>query len=138
MTKLLALLGNLRATGLQLSTVTAQGMILAPTRCGVVIVLSIGWVFKLTTLEGKQANALCWTPSGRFIIIAWLNGFNGQLYFYNLDELDTMATEEHFMTTSIEWDPTGRYSPNAHLCYFFGLFSYFRVRCSLFLLADML
>ncbi|XXG72935.1 hypothetical protein AAC387_Pa07g1925 [Persea americana] len=29
--------------------------------------------------------------------------------FYNLDELDTMATEEHFMTTSIEWDPTGRY-----------------------------
>ncbi|KAL2319420.1 hypothetical protein Fmac_028389 [Flemingia macrophylla] len=35
--------------------------------------------------------------------------FNRQLEFYNVDELETMATNEHFMATDIEWDPTGRY-----------------------------
>ncbi|KAK9090555.1 hypothetical protein Sjap_023732 [Stephania japonica] len=39
-----------------------------------------GRVSKLTTLKGKQANALFWSPSGRFILLA-----------------------------DIEWDPTGRY-----------------------------
>ena len=65
-------------------------------------------VKKLTTLKGKQANALFWSPAGRFIILAGLKGFNGQLEFYNVDELETMATAEHFMATDIEWDPTGR------------------------------
>jgi translation initiation factor 3 subunit B len=64
---------------------------------------------KLTTLKGKQANALYWSPAGRFILLAGLKGFNGQLEFYNVDELETMATTEHFMATDIEWDPTGRY-----------------------------
>ncbi|KAJ6361221.1 hypothetical protein OIU78_001793 [Salix suchowensis] len=68
-----------------------------------------GRVSKLTTLKGKQANALFWSPSGHYLIIAGLKGFNGQLEFYNVDELETMATAEHFMATDIEWDPTGRY-----------------------------
>ncbi|XP_010276277.1 PREDICTED: eukaryotic translation initiation factor 3 subunit B-like [Nelumbo nucifera] len=68
-----------------------------------------GRVSKLITLKGKQANALYWSPSGRFIILAGLKSFNGQLEFYNVDELETMATGEHFMATDIEWDPTGRY-----------------------------
>ncbi|XP_043717989.1 eukaryotic translation initiation factor 3 subunit B-like [Telopea speciosissima] len=68
-----------------------------------------GRVSKLTTLKGKQANALYWSPAGRFIILAGLKGFNGQLEFYNVDELETMGTGEHFMATDIEWDPTGRY-----------------------------
>ncbi|KAI3742980.1 hypothetical protein L1987_60681 [Smallanthus sonchifolius] len=68
-----------------------------------------GKVSKLTTLKQKQANALFWSPGGCFIILAGLKGFNGQLEFYNVDELETMATAEHFMATDIEWDPTGRY-----------------------------
>ncbi|KAL6569251.1 Eukaryotic translation initiation factor 3 subunit B [Orobanche minor] len=68
-----------------------------------------GRVSKLTTLKGKQANALYWSPAGRFIILAGLKGFNGQLEFFNVDELETMAQEEHFMATDVEWDPTGRY-----------------------------
>ncbi|TKY74837.1 Eukaryotic translation initiation factor 3 subunit B [Spatholobus suberectus] len=68
-----------------------------------------GRVSKLTTLKGKQANALFWSPAGRYIVLAGLKGFNGQLEFYNVDELETMATAEHFMATDIEWDPTGRY-----------------------------
>ncbi|KAL8155139.1 hypothetical protein AgCh_000507 [Apium graveolens] len=72
-----------------------------------------GRVSKLTTLKGKQANALFWSPGGRFIILAGLKGFNGQLEFYNVDDLETMATAEHFMATDIEWDPTGRYVATA-------------------------
>ncbi|KAJ0973162.1 hypothetical protein J5N97_021121 [Dioscorea zingiberensis] len=68
-----------------------------------------GRVSKLATLKSKQANALYWSPAGRFILLAGLKGFNGQLEFYNVDELETMATGEHFMATDIEWDPTGRY-----------------------------
>ncbi|EEF46838.1 Eukaryotic translation initiation factor 3 subunit, putative [Ricinus communis] len=68
-----------------------------------------GRVSKLTTLKGKQANALFWSPAGHYLILAGLKGFNGQLEFYNVDELETMATTEHFMATDIDWDPTGRY-----------------------------
>lgn len=68
----------------------------------------VGRVFKLATIKGKQANSLYWSPIGRFIILAGLKALNGQLEFYNVDELETMATGEHFMATDIEWDPTGR------------------------------
>ncbi|KAF5743376.1 hypothetical protein HS088_TW09G01444 [Tripterygium wilfordii] len=72
-----------------------------------------GRISKLATLKGKQANALFWSPTGRFIILAGLRGFNGQLEFFDVDELETMATTEHFMATDIEWDPTGRYVATA-------------------------
>jgi translation initiation factor 3 subunit B len=65
-------------------------------------------VSKLTTLKSKEANALYWCPTGHFILIAGLKGFTGKLEFYNVDELETMATGEHFMATDIKWDPTGR------------------------------
>lgn len=70
-------------------------------------------VSKLTTLKSKQANSLYWSPTGRYLILAGLKGFNGQLEFYNVDELETMGTTEHFMCTDIEWDPTGRYVATA-------------------------
>ncbi|RZC52594.1 hypothetical protein C5167_021031 [Papaver somniferum] len=69
-----------------------------------------GRVSKLTTLQAKNASALHWSPSGHFIV---LSGLNGQLEFYDVDELATMATAEHFMATNIEWDPTGRYVATA-------------------------
>ena len=72
-----------------------------------------GRVSKLITLKGKQANALSWSPSGRFIILAGLKGLNGQLEFYDVDEQETMATTEHFMATDVEWDPTRRYVATA-------------------------
>uniref|UniRef100_R7WCX8 Eukaryotic translation initiation factor 3 subunit B n=1 Tax=Aegilops tauschii TaxID=37682 RepID=R7WCX8_AEGTA len=74
---------------------------------------NVSRVSKLTTLKGKQANALFWSPAGRFIVLAGMRGFNGQLEFFNVDELETMATGEHFMATDIMWDPTGRYLATA-------------------------
>ncbi|KAH6809358.1 translation initiation factor 3B1 [Perilla frutescens var. frutescens] len=67
-----------------------------------------GRVSKLTTLKGKQATALYWSPNGHFIVLAGLKSLNGQLEFYNVDELETMALAEHFMATDVKWDPTGR------------------------------
>lgn len=32
-----------------------------------------------------------------------------QTEFFNVDEMETMATAEHFMATDVDWDPTGRY-----------------------------
>ncbi|VVB10278.1 unnamed protein product [Arabis nemorensis] len=50
-----------------------------------------GRVSKLGTLKAKQANALFWSPTGKYIILAGLKGFNGPLEFFNVDELETMA-----------------------------------------------
>jgi len=77
---------------------------------------NVGRVSKLATIKGKQANFLYWSPIGRFIILAGLKAFNGHLEFFNVDELETMATGEHFMATDIEWDPTGRYVSTAVTC----------------------
>jgi len=63
----------------------------------------------LKTCEKKAANNLFWSPQGGFIVIAGLHNLNGVLEFYNAIDFETMATEEHFMTTAVEWDPTGRY-----------------------------
>ncbi|KAL3690224.1 hypothetical protein R1sor_016533 [Riccia sorocarpa] len=70
---------------------------------------NVGRVTKLVTLKGKQANALYWSPIGKFIVFAGLKAYNGQLEFYNVDELETMASGEHFMATDVDWDPTGRF-----------------------------
>ncbi len=40
-------------------------------------------------------------------MLAGLKALNGQLEFFNVDEMETMATAEHFMATDVEWDPTG-------------------------------
>ncbi len=63
----------------------------------------------LATLKGKSANAAFWSPAGRHLVLAGLKGLNGQLEFFSADEMETLATAEHFMCTDVDWDPTGRY-----------------------------
>jgi translation initiation factor 3 subunit B len=63
----------------------------------------------LATLKGKSANAVFWSPAGRHLVLAGLKGLNGQLEFFSADEMETLATAEHFMCTDVDWDPTGRY-----------------------------
>lgn len=61
------------------------------------------------TLKGKTVNGVYWSPQGRNLVLAGLKTMNGQLEFFNADEMETLATAEHFMCTDIDWDPTGRY-----------------------------
>jgi len=63
----------------------------------------------LKTLEKRAANHLFWSPQGDFIVLAGLHNLNGALEFYNAAEMESMGSEEHFMCTNVEWDPTGRY-----------------------------
>lgn len=63
----------------------------------------------LGTLENRQVNHLFWSPQGQFIILAGLKNLNGQLEFFNVDDMETMETAEHFLCTEVEWDPSGRY-----------------------------
>jgi translation initiation factor 3 subunit B len=61
----------------------------------------------VASLDKKPANSLFWSPRGKYIVLAGLRNLNGQLEFYNVDKQETMATEEHFMASSVEWDATG-------------------------------
>ena len=65
------------------------------------------------TVKNKTANCLFWSPKGKVIVLAGLKTMNGQFEFFNVDEMETMASAEHFMATDVEWDPTGRYVTTA-------------------------
>ena len=65
------------------------------------------------TIKNKTANHLFWSPQGKMIVLAGLKTMNGQFEFFNVDEMETMASCEHFMATDVEWDPTGRYVTTA-------------------------
>ena len=67
----------------------------------------------LGTIKNKTANHLFWSPKGSVIVLAGLKTMNGQFEFFNVDEMETMASAEHFMATDVEWDPTGRYVTTA-------------------------
>eukprot|EP00873_Tetraselmis_striata_P009974 jgi/Tetstr1/430238/TSEL_020066.t1 len=63
----------------------------------------------LNTISNKPCNAVFWSPQGKNVVLAGLKALHGQLEFFNVDEMETMATGEHFMATDVDWDPTGRY-----------------------------
>lgn len=60
-------------------------------------------------MEKKQANSLIWSPSGTHLVIAGLGNLNGTLEFFDVNLLETMGTDEHYMASNVEWDPSGRY-----------------------------
>merc|ERR1712185_490978 len=70
----------------------------------------------LKTLEKRPVNNVFWAPNGTFLVLAGLKNLNGVLEFWNTNEMECMAQEEHFMATDVEWDPTGRFvaSPVTH------------------------
>lgn len=63
----------------------------------------------LKTLEKRPVNNVFWAPNGTFLVLAGLKNLNGVLEFWNANEMECMAAEEHFMATDVEWDPTGRF-----------------------------
>jgi len=63
----------------------------------------------LKKYDRKTANHIFWSPTGQFVVLAGLRSMNGVLEFVDTSDFTTMATEEHFMATEVEWDPTGRY-----------------------------
>ena len=50
-----------------------------------------------------------WAPTGQFVVLAGLRSMNGVFEFIDTSDFTSMGTNEHFMCTDVEWDPTGRY-----------------------------
>lgn len=63
----------------------------------------------LKVLEKRQANHVFWSPKGHFAVLAGFGPGNGVLEFYNVDELESMRTDQHSMATELQWDPSGRF-----------------------------
>mmetsp|Transcript_32658 Transcript_32658/g.59213 ORF Transcript_32658/g.59213 Transcript_32658/m.59213 type:complete len:718 (-) Transcript_32658:176-2329(-) len=68
----------------------------------------------ITTLANRACNHVFWSPQGKNLVLGGIRSkqntqVNGQLEFYNVDQIDTMGTAEHLMMNHVEWDPTGRY-----------------------------
>ncbi|KAI8901054.1 eukaryotic translation initiation factor eIF2A-domain-containing protein [Globomyces pollinis-pini] len=66
-------------------------------------------VKELKDIDAKGVNRAIWSPKGRFCVLAGVQGLQGDLQFWDVDDLCLMGTGEHYMCTDIEWDPTGRY-----------------------------
>lgn len=66
-------------------------------------------VEKIQTLQKKTVNDVRWSPKGRNVLLAGLKNLNGYLEWWNVDEMEQIAQDEHFMATDIDWDPTGRF-----------------------------
>eukprot|EP01010_Urceolus_cornutus_P001313 NODE_184_length_2090_cov_947.391965_g145_i0.p1 GENE.NODE_184_length_2090_cov_947.391965_g145_i0~~NODE_184_length_2090_cov_947.391965_g145_i0.p1 ORF type:complete len:591 (+),score=160.45 NODE_184_length_2090_cov_947.391965_g145_i0:249-2021(+) len=66
-------------------------------------------VKRLASLPKKSANHLFWSPRGNHIVLAGFGSFNGNLEFWNVNEMEITGSGEHFMCTDVEWDPSGRY-----------------------------
>jgi len=64
---------------------------------------------ELKKYEKKPVNAMLWSPQGQFVVLAGLRELQGYLEFIDTKEFQVMNTNEHFMVTDVEWDPTGRY-----------------------------
>merc|ERR1711988_1638216 len=63
----------------------------------------------LKKYERKTANHLFWAPTGQFVVLAGLRSMNGVFEFIDTSDFTSMGSNEHFMCTDVEWDPTGRY-----------------------------
>ena len=72
-------------------------------------------VVLLKTLEKRQASHLFWAPQGGFILLAGLRSADGgHLEFFNVNDLETMATEVCFIYLFISFLSLCLVNPIAH------------------------
>ena len=63
-------------------------------------------------LERKNVNRLIWSPKGKFIVLGGLENLAGHMEFWSVTDkgdLECTHSGDHYMATSIEWDPSGRF-----------------------------
>lgn len=63
----------------------------------------------LKKFEKKACNHLFWSPAGQFIVLAGLGNMGGTLEFVDTNDFTIMNSTDHYETSDVEWDPTGRY-----------------------------
>ncbi|KAI9209841.1 eukaryotic translation initiation factor eIF2A-domain-containing protein [Polychytrium aggregatum] len=63
----------------------------------------------LKSMERKGVNQIHWSPKGRYCVLAGIKLGNGDLEFWDVEDLVMMNHGEHYACTDVEWDPTGRF-----------------------------
>jgi translation initiation factor 3 subunit B len=64
--------------------------------------------------RSKNLDTMLWSPKGRVLLLAASNG-EGLLEFWNVprdaasSSMELMASQEHYLMSSVMWDPSGRY-----------------------------
>uniref|UniRef100_A0A7S1TCY0 Eukaryotic translation initiation factor 3 subunit B n=1 Tax=Compsopogon caeruleus TaxID=31354 RepID=A0A7S1TCY0_9RHOD len=81
----------------------------------------------LTTLTKRTASDIFWSPQGGFLVLAGLGQLNGALEWYNVNELESWGSGEHFLCTDVEWDPSGRFFASSVSCQRNGMDSGFKI-----------
>lgn len=71
--------------------------------------------FSSEKMEKRACNHLFWSPSGQFIVMAGLTTMSGALEFIDTNDFTSMNLTDHYQTSDVEWDPTGRYVSFLHL-----------------------
>lgn len=69
-------------------------------------------VHLIGSLENRTVTAVHWSPKGSTVILAGPTP-SCLLEFFNVDLFETMGTGDHYMSTEITWDPSGRYAATA-------------------------
>ncbi|KAI8618617.1 eukaryotic translation initiation factor eIF2A-domain-containing protein [Chytriomyces sp. MP71] len=69
----------------------------------------LGGAKLLKTLDRKGINQVLWSPKGRIAVLAGVRAFQGDIEFWDTDDMTMLAAGEHYTCTDVEWDPTGRY-----------------------------
>jgi translation initiation factor 3 subunit B len=70
-------------------------------------------VVETATFEKRAANAIFWSPGGRFVVFAGLAKMNGHFEFVDAQSGELIAEQEHFSASECAWDPTGRHFSTA-------------------------
>ncbi|KAI9026102.1 eukaryotic translation initiation factor eIF2A-domain-containing protein [Hyaloraphidium curvatum] len=60
----------------------------------------------LKALDRKNIAGVHWSPKGRFAIF---RSAQGELEWFDADDMATLSTVEHFGVNQLDWDPSGRY-----------------------------
>eukprot|EP00727_Mastigamoeba_balamuthi_P011240 m51a1_g6739 putative eukaryotic translation initiation factor 3 (1274) ;mRNA; f:221517-226141 len=63
----------------------------------------------LKKVEKKTCTDLFWSPRGGTMVLADLVSPTGIMEFFNVNDMEVMAIAEHYSTSSVEWDASGRY-----------------------------
>ncbi|KAJ3389670.1 hypothetical protein CcCBS67573_g05180 [Chytriomyces confervae] len=73
------------------------------------VAANVGGAKLLKSLERKGINQVIWSPKGRIAVLAGVRAFQGDIEFWDADDMTMLAAGEHYTCTDVEWDPTGRY-----------------------------
>lgn len=73
--------------------------------------------------SGKSSNTVCWSPKGRFVVVATISKSSGEIEFYDCsfederpnskdaikETIKLLKSEKYAGMTKVAWDPSGRF-----------------------------